>query len=149
MHAEFGVLLVGLALLLFVTVPTHEAYEEAKRAYWTFLTTLDGTPFAAHSRPVVLTGYHSLGTGLLGYNSGKGSEITLCVNGNANSILHVLLHEFAHQSVSEYSHSKRFWSNLEDVKAHAESVGIYKTIKNPTSICGVAVDDVRVHEPDP
>ena len=43
--------------------------------------------------------------GHIGYNTDKGSEIGLCIDGEINEIFHVLLHELTHSTVEEYSHS--------------------------------------------
>ena len=35
----------------------------------------------------------------VGFNSNKGDNIAVCVDGDVNSIMHVLLHELAHCTV--------------------------------------------------
>jgi hypothetical protein len=128
-------------VVLFLTVPRHREYEAAKTNFYRVLDSLEGTAFSRHARPAVLTGYRSLGKGLLGWNAGKGSEVTVCTNGCRNTILHVLLHELAHQTVPEYRHSKAFWRNLDILKEIARQEGAYRSITLPEEICGAHVTD--------
>jgi WLM domain len=62
----------------------------------------------------------------VGYNVGKGFEIYICMNGPINNIMHVFLHELAHNTVDEYDHSNKFWDNLDELKAIAKSLHIYE-----------------------
>jgi len=97
--------------------------------------------FRKLEEPILLVGYHGMQGGLLGFNTNKGSEIGLCVDGCPNELMHVLLHELAHATVSEYDHSKEFWDNLEELKKFAEEKNLYKPIADPKGFCGASVHD--------
>ena len=77
----------------------------------------------------------------IGYNANKGTEIGLCIDGTVNDILHVLLHELAHCTVDEYSHSKHFWGNFDELKGEAIALGIYENISTRTPFCGKHIMD--------
>lgn len=79
--------------------------------------------------------------GNIGYNTDKGNEIGLCIDGEINEIFHVLLHELAHSTVKEYSHSPEFWKNYKELREIAISIGIYKEIPDKTEFCGKHVQD--------
>jgi hypothetical protein len=91
--------------------------------------------------PILLVGYHGMQGGLLGFNTNKGSEIGLCVDGCPNELMHVLLHELAHATVKEYDHSPAFWANLEELKKFTEEKKLYKTIEDPKGFCGARIHD--------
>jgi hypothetical protein len=76
----------------------------------------------------------------VGYNVGKGYEIYICTSGDINNIMHVFLHELAHNTVSEYDHSSLFWKKLNHLKDIARSLGIYEyTPIQP--FCGGTIGD--------
>lgn len=77
----------------------------------------------------------------VGYNVNKGTEIGLCIDGTVNDIFHVLLHELAHCTVDEYSHSKHFWGKFDTLKKEAISIGIYENINTRTPFCGKHIMD--------
>ncbi len=79
--------------------------------------------------------------GHIGYNTDKGSEIGLCIDGEINEIFHVLLHELTHSTVEEYSHSPEFWKNYKELREIAISLGIYKEIPDKKEFCGKHVQD--------
>jgi hypothetical protein len=79
--------------------------------------------------------------GELGYNSNKGYEIGLCIDGSVNDIFHVLLHELSHSTVEEYSHSEQFWKNFSELKDICVSLGIYKKIPERKEFCGQFIQD--------
>jgi|TARA_B100001094_G_C17875729_1_gene644359 predicted metal-dependent hydrolase len=79
--------------------------------------------------------------GNIGYNTDKGNEIGLCIDGEINEIFHVLLHELAHSTVKEYSHSPEFWKNYKELREIAISIGIYREIPDKTEFCGKHVQD--------
>jgi hypothetical protein len=88
--------------------------------------------------PVLLAGRDS---GDLGYNSNKGYEIGLCLDGTPNDIFHVLLHELSHSTVEEYSHSEQFWKNFAELKDICMSLGIYERIPVRKEFCGQFIQD--------
>lgn len=77
----------------------------------------------------------------LGYNTNKGYEIGLCIDGSPNEIMHVLLHELAHSTVTEYSHSHNFWKQTDELKKIANELGIYTPINNKTRFCKAYIQD--------
>lgn len=89
---------------------------------------------------IVINGYYSTG-GHVGYNTNKGEEIGLCVTGETNEIFHVLLHELAHSTVSEYDHSEQFWKNYTKLRDLAIDLGIYSTIPEKVAFCGKHIQD--------
>jgi hypothetical protein len=85
--------------------------------------------FPQLQQDVILTGMQKQGPkGDVGYNVNKGHEIFLCLKGDLNSVMHVLLHELAHMTVTEYDHSSKFWENLRELKRVAIDMGIYQGI---------------------
>lgn len=77
----------------------------------------------------------------LGYNTNKGYEIGLCIDGEPNEIMHVLLHELAHSTVPEYSHSHNFWNQTAELKKIANEIGVYTPINNKTRFCKAYIQD--------
>jgi len=85
--------------------------------------------FPQLQQDVILTGMQKQGPkGDVGYNVNEGHEIFLCLKGDLNSVMHVLLHELAHMTVTEYDHSSKFWENLKELKKVAIDMGIYEGI---------------------
>jgi hypothetical protein len=101
----------------------------------------EGHKYRKLENPILLVGYHGMQGGLLGFNTNKGSEIGLCVDGCPNELMHVLLHELAHATVKEYDHSPAFWKNLDELKTFAETKKLYKTIDDPKGFCGSRIHD--------
>ena len=91
-------------------------------------------------RHIPLTGFHSM-KDTVGYNTNKGQEIALCLDGEPNEIFHVLIHELAHCTVDEYSHSDQFWSNYIELRDMCINLGIYEKIPERTKFCGQHVQD--------
>jgi len=89
-------------------------------------------PLTAHRRPYFDT---------LGYNTNKGYEIGLCIDGEPNEIMHVLLHELAHSTVQEYDHSQEFWEKTKKLKQISNELGIYEPINNKTRFCTSYIQD--------
>jgi hypothetical protein len=77
----------------------------------------------------------------LGYNTNKGYEIGLCLDGKVNQILHVLLHELAHSTVTEYEHSTQFWQNFKELRELATQIGIYEPVNSSEKFCGKYISD--------
>jgi len=78
---------------------------------------------------------------VVGYNTNKGAEIGICIDGTPNEIFHVLLHELAHCMVKEYSHSDDFWARYEKLKNEAVAIGVYDSIRKTTPFCGKNIRD--------
>lgn len=87
----------------------------------------------------IITGL--LSKGQIGYNVNKGYEIFICLDGtDENQVFHVLLHELAHITVTEFQHSGNFWDNLHKLKAVAGRMGLYKGISR-VPYCGHYISD--------
>lgn len=92
-------------------------------------------------KPILISGFiRDYGQGV-GYNTNKGYEIGLCLDGDPNEVFHVLLHELAHSISSSYSHDAEFWKNFDDIKKLCEEQNIYKPIKNKSEFCGRYIQD--------
>ena len=96
--------------------------------------------FKVLSRQVLLIGYIKKKKEL-GYNTNKGYEICLCLDGTPNQIFHVLLHELAHSTVKEYDHNQEFWSNFKELRDLAAGWGIYQPIPDSQNFCGKTIKD--------
>jgi len=88
-----------------------------------------------------ITGFHRRGDTNVGYNSNKGDDIAVCVDGNVNSVMHVLLHELAHCTVDEFDHTDEFWRNYKELRDVAASIGVYEVISQETEFCGKSIGD--------
>ena len=95
------------------------------------------------SRQVPVVAYYKMKS-TVGYNSNKGQEIGICLDGDENDIFHVLIHELAHCTVEEYNHSKRFWNNYRIIRDRAVRLGIYDYINEKKPFCGKHVQDKNV-----
>jgi len=136
-----------LLLISFVSSLAKEPnnMKKLRERYAKLRTELEDLPenhkFKPIVEPILITGYYGMHDGLLGFNTNKGSEIGLCVDGCTNEMMHVLLHELAHATVPEFSHSPQFWKNLEELKNFASNKGLYTHIKDPRDFCGAVVHD--------
>ena len=84
---------------------------------------------------------YRISKGAVGYNTNKGNEIGLCIDGDTNEIFHVLLHELAHCTVEEYSHSKEYWEKFKKLRKISVELGIYEEIPKKTKFCNKYVQD--------
>jgi hypothetical protein len=91
-------------------------------------------------RPIPITGFKKM-NGTVGYNTNKGAEIVICLDGSVNEIFHVLIHELAHSTVEEYSHSDEYWNNYIELRDICVNIGIYEKIPERTKFCGQHVQD--------
>ena len=91
-------------------------------------------------RCIPITGFLRM-NGSVGYNTNKGGEIAVCLDGETNEIFHVLIHELAHCTVHEYDHSREFWNNYIELRDICVDLGIYDKIPNKTAFCGEHVQD--------
>lgn len=92
------------------------------------------------NRRTVLTGFREQ-YGELGYNVSKGDEIGLCLDGNANEVFHVLIHELAHTVTKSYQHNAEFWDNFKQLKEHCINKKLYIPIDKKTEFCGKFIRD--------
>ncbi len=139
----FTILLILINIWIIRT--THEPQElvdvkEKYRILRDHLGETDNETFKVLHRPVTITGIKQM-NGSVGYNTNKGAEITICLDGSVNEIFHVLIHELTHSTVDEYAHSPRFWKNYMELRDIALELGIYEKITHKTAFCGEHVQD--------
>lgn len=97
--------------------------------------------FHVLKNPILISGFvRNYGQGV-GYNTNKGYEIGLCLDGDPNEIFHVLLHELAHSMSSTYSHDAEFWKNFDDLKKLCQKQNLYSPIKTKSEFCGRYIQD--------
>ena len=136
----FCLLLVDVYLIWNVREPKN--LTEVKRRYKVLRDHIKNSivpeKFHILKTPVLLAGKEA---GELGYNSNKGYEIGLCLNGSPNDIFHVLLHELSHSTVEEYSHSEQFWENFSELRSMCTNLGIYEKIPERKAFCGQFIQD--------
>ena len=111
-----------------------------KERYKIFRESVEGTEFEKLKHPIPITAHHRL-KGTVGYNLNKGAEIGLCIDGEVNEIMHVLIHELAHSTVPEWTHSDNFWNNFMELRGICESIGIYTRLPDKTKFCGQYIQD--------
>jgi hypothetical protein len=135
---------IGLAALVIISILTTakepDVMKEVRRLYELLRKDPDFIKtYPELQREVIITGM--LRKGQVGYNINKGYEIYICLDGaDVNQVMHVLLHELAHVTVSEFQHSGGFWENLHKIKSIAARMGIYTGISR-TSYCGHYISD--------
>lgn len=138
----FLILLLVNAYILHTTIEPRE-FIEVKEKYKTLrdhLRETNNEKFRVLVRPIPITGRKVM-TDSVGFNVNKGSEITICLDGSTNEIFHVLIHELAHSTVEEYSHSDQFWANYNELMEICIQIGIYQKITEKTEFCGQHVQD--------
>ena len=135
--------LIVLAIVLFVTTRQPENLRIVNEKYKTLREHLEETgneKFQMLTRNIPLTGKRWMSESV-GTNTNKGGEIALCLDGEPNVIFHVLIHELAHCTVEEYSHSPAFWKNYEELTDMCVNLGIYERVMEKTEFCGQHVQD--------
>lgn len=132
-------LLIALNLWSLLTLKEPENLKKVKELYTTFLDNVPEKYPQLRTRTIV-TGFQNKNREL-GYNVNKGYEIGLCLDGTPNQMFHVLIHELAHSTVDEYSHSEQFWKNFQEIKDHCVKLGIYQEIPERTKFCGKYIRD--------
>jgi hypothetical protein len=138
------IVLVVLAVASVLTTREPENFTQVKKLYAQLRehirTNQVPEKFKILQNQVLLIGYlkkkHELG-----YNTNKGYEIGLCLDGKVNQILHVLLHELAHSTVAEYEHSTQFWQNFKELRELATQIGIYEPVNSSEKFCGKYISD--------
>tara|TARA_R110002073_G_scaffold37299_5_gene107901 strand:+ start:74 stop:508 length:435 start_codon:yes stop_codon:yes gene_type:complete len=138
-------ILFAIAIYCITSVEEPARFTEVKEMYTLFIEHMrvhnTDPRYEALKHRCVLVGFDKK-KGDLGYNTNKGYEIGLCLDGTPNQIFHVLLHELAHSTVSEYEHSKQFWDNFRELKRIATDAGIYKLIPHKVGFCGQHIQDL-------
>ena len=138
-----------LIIVLFILLQTiHEppVLTEVKKKYEILINHIKTSPaipekFKILENRILISGFNNNFEREIGYNINKGGEIGLCLDGNANQVFHVLIHELAHSTVEEYSHSKKFWNNFKELGNMCENLGIYKPIDKTNKFCGKYIKD--------
>jgi predicted metal-dependent hydrolase len=136
------ILLLINAWILHQTQEPQELIEvrEKYRILRDHISDIDYEKFHMLKRCVPITGLKKM-KGTVGYNTNKGEEIALCLDGEVNQIFHVLIHELAHCTVDEYSHSDDFWNNYLELRDICVNLGIYEKIPEQTKFCGQHIQD--------
>jgi hypothetical protein len=138
-------IIVLILINLWILTNTREPQElldvkEKYRILREHIVDTNNQKFHMLSRCVPITGMLRM-EDTVGYNTNKGQNIVLCLNGQPNEIFHVLIHELAHCTVDEYSHSDEFWSNYIELRDICVDLGIYEKIPEKTKFCGQHIQD--------
>jgi predicted metal-dependent hydrolase len=136
------ILLVINFILFYNTTEPRELVEvkEKYRILREHIQETDHTKFKVLTRVIPITGMKRMSDSV-GSNTNKGDEIVICLDGKVNEIFHVLIHELAHSTVKEYSHSDEFWKNYTELRNLAVDLGIYEQIPERTKFCGQHIQD--------
>jgi len=137
------ILLILINLWVLWTTREPQELVDVKEKYEILRTHLVNTKnptFEVLEHRVPITGMKRM-NGTVGFNTNKGAEITICLDGSVNEIFHVLIHELTHSTVDEYAHSPRFWKNYMELRDIAVELGIYEKITHKTAFCGEHVQD--------
>lgn len=141
MIALVVLLIINMIIFLYTSEDTRlTGVKERYRKLREHLITTGNEEFKMLHKEIPIIAHNSI-TYAVGYNTNKGAEIGLCIDGDENEIFHVLLHELAHCTVEEYSHSKEFWEKYEKLRNEAISIGVYDKISEKTPFCGKHIMD--------
>ena len=137
------ILLLAAVVFLFYRAKRPEKLNEVNEKYKTLREHLRETKnekFHTLTQHTPITGKLWM-NGAVGTNTNKGGEIVLCLDGKPNEIFHVLIHELAHCTLKEYSHSPEFWKNYEELRDICIDIGIYERVTEKTEFCGQHIQD--------
>lgn len=137
------IILIIINLIVFILTREPRVFREVKERYQILRSHLKKTSdekFKVLVRPIPLTGVKKM-SGTVGFNVNKGADITVCLDGDTNEIMHVLIHELAHSTVPEWDHSANFWKNYAELRDICESIGIYTKLPDKTKFCGQYIQD--------
>ena len=138
-----AILLLIINVIILMNIQEPERLSEVREKYRTLREHLKETnnqEFKMLCKEIPITAHRRM-NGSIGYNVSKGSDIGLCIDGEPNEIFHVLIHELAHCTVDEYSHSKDFWKKFEELRTICVSLGIYQEIPQRREFCGKHIQD--------
>ena len=138
-----ALLIIIINVIILMNIQEPERLSEVREKYSTLREHLKETnnqEFKMLCKEIPITAHRRM-NGSIGYNVSKGSDIGLCIDGEPNEIFHVLIHELAHCTVDEYSHSKDFWKKFEELRTMCVSLGIYREIPQRTEFCGKHIQD--------
>ena len=139
-----ALLLLIINILIFTNTKEPEELTEVREKYQVLREHLKETnneEFDMLYDEIPITAHYRISKGAVGYNTNKGNEIGLCIDGDTNEIFHVLLHELAHCTVEEYSHSKEYWEKFKKLRKISVELGIYEEIPKKTKFCNKYVQD--------
>ena len=138
-----ALLIIIINVIILMNIQEPERLSEVREKYRTLREHLKETnnqEFKMLCKEIPITAHRRM-NGSIGYNVNKGNDIGLCIDGEPNEIFHVLIHELAHCTVDEYSHSKDFWKKFEELRTICVSLGIYREIPQRTEFCGKHIQD--------
>jgi hypothetical protein len=130
------ILLFVLAVLAILFTHEDPRLTLLKKKYYSFISNLP-EKYTQLKTPFLITGTYG---GDIGTNVNKGGEILICLDGEPNDHMHILLHELSHSTVSEYDHTNQFWDNFRELKDIAKSQGLYETTETK-NYCGKQISD--------
>ena len=136
-------LLIIINVIVYINTQEPQNLTKVREKYRTLREHLKSTnneEFKMLCKEIPITAHHRVG-GAIGYNVNKGNGIGVCIDGEPNEIFHVLLHELAHCTVDEYSHSKEYWDNFDKLRNICISLGIYDKIPERKDFCGKQIQD--------
>jgi hypothetical protein len=140
----FVLLLIIINVLILINTTEPEKLRVVKERYETLRNHIHESgdeEFSHLVHQVPITAHHRAQQGSVGYNVNKGHEIGLCIDGEPNEIMHVLIHELAHGCVDEYEHSANYWEKFEKLKSMCVAIGVYQEIPERTEFCGKHIQD--------
>ena len=138
MKTYFFIVLLIVSVIIIYLTEEPKNFKTLKRKYVKFLEVLP-PKFKMLNNRAIMTG--TTGKNDLGSNVNKGYEIYICIDNDINSMFHVLLHELAHCTVTEYQHSENFWNNFKQLKEIAQANGFYEAIVGDKEYCGKKIRD--------
>lgn len=142
MIAVLLLLLVNIVILKLIKEPVKlTAVKEKYEILRDHLHKNEIKKFNSLKRCVPITAMTKMNGESVGYNTNKGENITICLDGEVNEIFHVLIHELTHNTVREYEHSDKFWENYIELRDLCINLGIYEKIPERTEFCGKHVQD--------
>ena len=139
-----ALILLIINILIFINTKEPKELTEVRQKYQVLREHLKETnneEFDMLYDEIPITAHYRISKGAVGYNTNKGNEIGLCIDGDTNEIFHVLLHELAHCTVEEYSHSKEYWEKFKKLRKISVELGIYEEIPKKTKFCNKYVQD--------
>ena len=85
--------------------------------------------------------------GYTSYSVNKGEQIILCLRNkdslvDINTMMFVVLHEFAHLATESIGHTTEFWDNFRWILEESINIGVYirQDFKNnPVEYCGISI----------
>lgn len=132
-----------LVVLIYILLTNTEdpLFTEIKRRYDFLLKNIPDEFDILRKNRAILTVNTNANNNEIAYNVNKGYEIYICLDGRKiNAAMYVLLHELAHITVDEYTHSERFWTNFKKLRECAAQIGVY-TPEPEMEYCGQVIKD--------